>query len=75
MGEGDDADPDRPKRTGTGVGLQNVRRRLSTVYGDTASLTTSDRGESFQVELLVPVRRDARPAAAEPTMETPEVHA
>lgn len=70
-----DADPDRPKRTGTGVGLQNVRRRLSTVYGDTASLTTSDHGESFHVELLVPIRRESTPQAVEPEMMAPEVHA
>jgi hypothetical protein len=70
-----DADPDRPKRTGTGVGLQNVKRRLYTVYGDAASLTTSDHGESFQVELLVPIGRETGPADAVPTMEAPEVHA
>lgn len=56
---GNDADPDRPQRTGTGVGLQNVRRRLHTVYGDTASVTTADRGDAFQAELLIPEREDA----------------
>jgi hypothetical protein len=53
------ADPDRPRGGGTGVGLANVRQRISTIYGNEASVTIKDESDRFAVELLVPFRRSA----------------
>jgi two-component system sensor histidine kinase AlgZ len=49
-------DPDRPRGTGTGVGLPNVQRRLATVYGTDASLATRERDGRFEVEVILPFR-------------------
>lgn len=67
---GNTCDPDRqPRRGGTGLGLENVRRRLSTVYERSAALAVRERPDWFEVELVLP--RDqpgaaAAAAAAEP---------
>ena len=47
-------DPDRPKRPRTGVGLQNVRRRLAAQYGPTAAVSAVEGSGRFRVELTVP---------------------
>jgi hypothetical protein len=52
-------DPDRPRGTGTGVGLQNVQRRLATVYGTDASLATRERDGRFEAEVILPFSRMA----------------
>jgi len=64
-------DPDRPRRAGTGVGLENVRRRLATVYGHEASLTLREQPDRFDADLVLPGRMHASetPAGAQ------EVHA
>ncbi len=48
-------DPDRPRATGTGIGLANVRNRLRLLYDGRASITTRDLGNSFHVEIILPV--------------------
>jgi two-component system sensor histidine kinase AlgZ len=47
-------DPDRPKRPRTGVGLQNVRKRLAAQYGVAASLQIDESADRFRVELRLP---------------------
>jgi two-component system sensor histidine kinase AlgZ len=49
-----DADPDAPARHGTGVGLENVRRRLAAAYGVDASAHWSREARLFRVELALP---------------------
>lgn len=49
-------DPDRPRGTGTGVGIQNVQRRLATVFGHEASLATREKDGRFEAEVLLPLR-------------------
>ena len=41
-------------RAGAGIGIENVRRRLETVYGRDAELRVIPDGVSFQVELDLP---------------------
>jgi two-component system, LytTR family, sensor histidine kinase AlgZ len=57
-------DPDTPGRKGTGIGLQNVRRRLDAVYGREADLRVQADGATFRVELSLP-------ASPEPSIPTP----
>jgi len=57
-------DPDTPGRKGTGIGLQNVRRRLDAVYGREADLRVQADGVIFRVELSLP-------ASAESSLPTP----
>lgn len=47
-------DPDRPRRPRTGVGLDNVRRRLATHFGGQAALEYSDAGTSVRVAVSLP---------------------
>ncbi len=47
-------DPDRPKRRGAGVGLDNVRRRLETAFGSEAAAQWAERGGTFKVDLVMP---------------------
>jgi two-component system sensor histidine kinase AlgZ len=48
-------DPDRPKGRGVGVGLENVRRRLETIYRHEAALSVRSQPELFEAEILLPV--------------------
>ncbi|MFL6279930.1 MAG: sensor histidine kinase [Vicinamibacterales bacterium] len=50
-------DADRPRRTGTGLGLSNVRARLSAVYGDDAGVRSSEAHGLWRVELTLPAER------------------
>ena len=47
-------DPDRPKRRGAGVGLDNVRRRLDTAFGSDAAARPVEQPDKFSVELVMP---------------------
>jgi len=47
-------DPDRPKRPRTGVGLQNVRKRLAAQYSGAATVQVDESPERFRVELRLP---------------------
>ena len=48
-------DPDRPRRTGTGLGLANVRGRLAALHGSEARLQTSEVNGIWRTELVVPI--------------------
>jgi two-component system, LytTR family, sensor histidine kinase AlgZ len=50
-------DPDRPRRGGAGVGLENVRRRLDTAFGSDAAARSAEQGGGFSVELVMPCGR------------------
>jgi sensor histidine kinase YesM len=50
-------DEDRPRRTGTGVGLANVHRRLLAVYGDDARVSSTEADGVWRVELTLPAER------------------
>ncbi|MCF0202221.1 MAG: histidine kinase [Bacteroidaceae bacterium] len=43
------------RRTGTGIGIKNVRRRLDLIYGDRYSLEISESDGMFIVEMKLPV--------------------
>ncbi len=47
-------DPDGPRKRGTGIGLQNVRRRLFALHGDAAEVRVLPGDSSFRVELRLP---------------------
>jgi hypothetical protein len=47
-------DPEAVARKGTGIGVQNVLRRLEALYGREADLRLRAEGESFSVELELP---------------------
>jgi hypothetical protein len=49
-------DSDAERRGGTGIGLQNVRRRLAAIYGAEAELRALPSDDAFRVELRLPVR-------------------
>ena len=48
-------DSDRPKRTGTGVGLANVRSRLRALHGDNAWVSTSEQDGTWRAEIVLPL--------------------
>jgi hypothetical protein len=50
-------DGDRPRRTGTGVGLSNVKARLLAVYGDDARVSATEADGRWRVELTLPAER------------------
>ncbi len=47
-------DPDRPRRSGAGVGLANVRARLQALYGTDAWMTANDTGDAWLVQIAMP---------------------
>jgi len=47
-------DSEAPGRKGTGIGLQNVRRRLAALHGDHAEVRVAPTDQSFRVELRLP---------------------
>ena len=53
-------DPDRPRRTGTGLGLANVRARLRALYGDNARVSAPEAGGVWTVQVSLPPRRAVR---------------
>ena len=57
-------DPDRPRRTGTGLGLSNVRARLETIYGDEARVTAEEADGAWKVRLSLPADRRIEPLPA-----------
>ena len=54
-------DVDRPRRTGTGLGLANVRARLLAVYGDDARVSSSETDGTWRVEITLPAERSPQP--------------
>ncbi len=53
-------DAHRPRNTGTGVGLTNVRKRLESLYGTDAHLHIQSRPSEFTVEVGIPMRSEHR---------------
>jgi LytS/YehU family sensor histidine kinase len=52
-------DPDAmPRKRGTGVGLENVRRRLSIVFGGAARLDAVAAPDAFRVAIDLPCTFD-----------------
>lgn len=51
-------DADRPRKTGTGLGLANVRSRLAALYGRTASVNWAEQDSVWRVEIVLPATRD-----------------
>ncbi len=51
-------DPDSPAPLKTGLGLDNVRRRLRARYGDDASISAGADGDRFMVKLRLPAQRN-----------------
>jgi hypothetical protein len=49
-----DCDPERPRRAGTGLGLENVRRRLEETWGRDARLEVREQEGRFRVEMTLP---------------------
>ena len=54
------ADADRPSRSGTGMGLQNVRSRLRALFGGDASVHWAEADGQWRVEVTLPAVRDDR---------------
>jgi two-component system sensor histidine kinase AlgZ len=50
-------DAETPGRKGTGIGLQNVKRRLFALHGDAAEVRVVPGDSSFRVELRLPAGR------------------
>jgi LytS/YehU family sensor histidine kinase len=48
-------DPDRPRSSGTGLGLTNVRARLRALHGGDAYLRAADESGIWRVEVVLPV--------------------
>jgi LytS/YehU family sensor histidine kinase len=53
-------DPDAPPRRRGGVGLANVRQRLFTRYGESASFVASADANRFRVAIVMPVDLEVR---------------
>jgi hypothetical protein len=51
------ADPDRPRKPGTRMGLANVRERLRTLYGTEAAIRWEEENGRWLVELSLPAQR------------------
>ena len=47
-------DGERPRRSGAGVGLANVRARLQALYGTDAWVTAGESGHIWQVQIAMP---------------------
>src|SRR5215831_14060156 len=47
-------DTDRPPSRGAGVGLNNVRARIDTLYGNRGSVEVAAQGSMFRVTVLMP---------------------
>lgn len=53
-------DADRPRKTGTGLGLANVRSRLAALYGRAASVNWTEQESVWRVEIVLPATRDVQ---------------
>jgi hypothetical protein len=47
-------DPDRPRRSGTGLGLELLRQRVETQFGAAGDVRVDERPERFRVEVRIP---------------------
>ncbi|HUK29986.1 MAG TPA: histidine kinase [Candidatus Acidoferrum sp.] len=55
-------DPDAPPRRKGGVGLANVRQRLTARFGSRASFEVNPEGDIFRVAITLPAEKEAHPA-------------
>jgi sensor histidine kinase YesM len=62
-------DADRPRKTGTGLGLPNVQSRLEALYGKEASLRWAEHDGQWRAEIGLPAAR-VLPATASTPSET-----
>lgn len=53
-----DYEPDGRSANGNGIGLKNIRERLSLLYGDQSAIRIRDEENRFQVELMIPQQTD-----------------
>jgi len=53
-------DPDSPSALKTGMGLDNIRQRLSRRYGEKAGVTVETEGNCFSVRLYLPAERNGK---------------
>jgi two-component system, LytTR family, sensor histidine kinase AlgZ len=51
-------DPERPRNAGNGIGLENVRNRMTALYGQDARVQAAGSAEHFRVDLSMPARVD-----------------
>ena len=70
---GNPIDPDRPRKSKGGLGLENVSKRLRAIYKDDAQLQTSDTDGVFRSDLWLPAQtgigiRRAAPVATPSTV-------
>ncbi|MBA2305858.1 MAG: histidine kinase [Acidobacteria bacterium] len=52
------ADPERPRKTGTGLGLANVRARLRALFGSDATVHWAEQDGRWRVEIAMPALRN-----------------
>lgn len=50
-------DAEAPKKRRNGLGLENVRRRLATAFGNRANLDATSDGDCFRVSMVLPAER------------------
>jgi two-component system, LytTR family, sensor histidine kinase AlgZ len=55
-------DAEAPKKRRNGVGMENVRRRLATAFGNRARMDATGNADSFRVSMTLPADRKATPA-------------
>ena len=60
------ADPERPRKTGTGLGLANVQARLAALYGTEASVHWGEQDGYWRVEARLPAVTAPRTAPDPP---------
>jgi two-component system, LytTR family, sensor kinase len=53
-----DFDPEAPRRTGTGVGLANIRERMKLLYHRADLLEARAEGNKFRVNLKIPINHE-----------------
>ncbi len=51
-------DPEVPERSGSGIGLANLRQRLHSLYGPEARLRAGADGDTFRVEVGLPIENE-----------------
>ena len=54
-------DPGRPRKSGTGIGLSNVRKRLKLRYDSEARMEVVEESSSFEVRIRLPAKASQAP--------------
>jgi two-component system sensor histidine kinase AlgZ len=66
------ADPDRPSKAGTGMGLQNVRSRLQALFAGDASVRWGEENGRWRVDISLPAIRPDSASATDGPIATAE---